>query len=302
MVSEGNYGKDVSGNLPVKADEVTFNTDGANIDTSEQSDNSCGNEAENAFSGNGRTKIWVYAVVLFTSAFIVLLLTAYSQLKFNKNLSEYKEKVENFQTQISSKETEKNKVKTNLNAVIEDNAKLEKTIKELGNKLDELKKTIEDNNNTISELKNQLSTMASSHYMLMKAENEYKKGNIIKTAFYIRNIDNNLLFEPETLSLYKSLYNKTIYYTAKYYYSEGYKLYKSRHYSDAAKAFENSLYYSENEYFSDDCIYFLILTGERTSDTELRDSNLVKLTEKYPQSEILNYQEIKKLLELLEKQ
>lgn len=37
----------------------------------------------------GKKTIWIYAVILFTSAFIVLLISAYSQMKFKKNANEY---------------------------------------------------------------------------------------------------------------------------------------------------------------------------------------------------------------------
>jgi hypothetical protein len=65
---------------------------------------------------NGKGKVWVYAVVLFTSAFIVLILTAISQIRFNKNIDEYRD-------QISNKEIEKSKFQLNLNSVLEENTK-----------------------------------------------------------------------------------------------------------------------------------------------------------------------------------
>lgn len=39
--------------------------------------------------------VWIYAVVLFTSAFIVLMITAYSQIKVNKNIDYVRDKLGN---------------------------------------------------------------------------------------------------------------------------------------------------------------------------------------------------------------
>lgn len=36
-----------------------------------------------------RKTVWIYAVILFTSVFVVLLLTAYSQIKLNTNINKY---------------------------------------------------------------------------------------------------------------------------------------------------------------------------------------------------------------------
>jgi hypothetical protein len=47
-----------------------------------------------------KSKLCVYAIILFNIAFIVLLFTAYSQIKLNENLNSYK-------NQVINKETEK---------------------------------------------------------------------------------------------------------------------------------------------------------------------------------------------------
>jgi cell division protein FtsL len=60
-------------------------------------------------NGNGRKAVWMYAVILFSSAFIVLLLTAYSQIKLNKNITRYEGQIHdekqqniNFKTDLYS--------------------------------------------------------------------------------------------------------------------------------------------------------------------------------------------------------
>jgi len=60
-------------------------------------------------NNNDKKTVWVYAVILFTSAFIVLLITAYSQIKVNKNIDEVRNKLgstekekSNFQMSLSS--------------------------------------------------------------------------------------------------------------------------------------------------------------------------------------------------------
>ena len=53
------------------------------------------------YNKKGKNTIWIYAVILFTCVFILLLLTGYSQVKFNRNLNEYRNKLISSEEEIS---------------------------------------------------------------------------------------------------------------------------------------------------------------------------------------------------------
>ena len=76
------------------------------------------------YKNKSKNTIWIYALILFTCVFILLLLTGYSQIKFNRSLNEYRNKL------ISSEE-EINISSHNLKTALEENEMLYKKIEKL---------------------------------------------------------------------------------------------------------------------------------------------------------------------------
>ena len=84
---------------------------------------------------NEKKQIWMYALILFAGAFIVLLLTAYSQVKFQNNISDY-------QNKLSTEEKAKINVVTDYNAAIKEINRLTAELESLRSKLVESEQKI----------------------------------------------------------------------------------------------------------------------------------------------------------------
>ena len=178
--------------------------------------------------------IWVYAVVLFTSAFVVLLLTAYSQIKFNKNIDEYKNR-------ISSEEKQKVNFKTDLSSSIDENKKLKTNNEALTKENSKLKSDIEKMKDDITNL--QQNDKTDKYEALMLAINLYEKGEIEDCAemLYRLNYSQEMLGE-QGYKKYKELVDKTFKPAAEKIYFEAYKsYYLKKQYSSAIKRFRLSL-------------------------------------------------------------
>lgn len=230
---------------------------------------------------NNRGRIWLYAVVLFTSAFVVLLITAYSQIKFNRSIDDYR-------SQIHSNESEKNKFRINLDAAMEKNVKLEKEIKKLESQIAEAeaKTTKKEEENT--ELAQKHQKTIKSYEALITAVREYQKGNIIGCAETLyEQVDIDCL-DKEGMAEYNNLAEKTFKKASHAYYLEGYKYFNNKDYAKAMESFFKSLEMSDREYFSDDCYYYLAYSAYEEGDEESARAYIETLKEKYPDSQYLD--------------
>lgn len=226
---------------------------------------------------NGHQAIWVYAVVLFTSAFIVLLLTAYSQIKFNKNIDEYK-------NQISTESNEKKNFLANLNGALDENKSL---LEELNKVKDELKKAneqLDENNKNIEQEKNALNEKLKIYEQLMIAKEEYWKGNITESAKTLYHHVNSNLLEGQAKDQYLDLVKKT-YKTAAYQlYLNGYKEYSNKRYDQAIENFTDAQGMVPDEFYSDDSLYFIAYSYYRQNDITSAAKYFNEVINQYPQS------------------
>jgi len=237
-------------------------------------------------------KVWVYAVVLFTSAFIVLVLTAISQIRFNKNIDEYRD-------QLSNKEIEKSKFQLNLNSALEENLKLKKEYDELEEELAKVNTELEKYKKETEETSAKCNEMIMAYEYLLLADNEYNDGNIVECAEII-----NTKIKPEFLSeagleKYKDLIEKSYKKAAFKLYSEGLKFYKEENYNEAVDRLLRSVKLADEEYFSDDCYYLLAYSEYYLGNKDNVRKYVELLSQKYPESGYIKY--ANNLLELMEK-
>ena len=228
---------------------------------------------------NKKNKIWVYAVVLFTSAFIVLLFTAYSQIKLNKNLDEYK-------NQVYIKDSEKNKVQQNFSSAQEMNEKLNEEIKML-----------EEENST---LKNELANLKIENENvqlviakkdeeindLSRAMTEYLKGNIVESATMLKNVDASLL-DAKAADTYKTLTLKANAEAGKLLFDEGFSLYNKAKYIEAAGKLLLSSQFAPGETFSDKCLYYLAYAEIKSGNTKAALDHMNMLIQNYSSSKYM---------------
>lgn len=228
---------------------------------------------------NKKAKIWVYAVILFTSAFIVLLLTAYSQIKLNKNLSDYK-------SQVYSKESENKKVQQNFSSAQEMNQKLNDEIKKLQEENNLLKANISGMEAEKANIDEKNKARIAAEDSLANALNAYLNGNVIECAGLIDSIDSPSL-EGKTLETYKALSVKAKADAGKNLFDEGYALYESSKYADAAAKLLLSHQYAPSEAFSDKCLFYLAYSELRLDNKVAAVDHMSKLIYSYPESKYL---------------
>lgn len=232
---------------------------------------------------NKKAKVWVYAIVLFTSAFVILLLTAYSQIKLNKSLN-------NYRNEISSKVTENKKVQQNFSSAQEMNEKLNAEIK----KLQEENSMLQDNVSSMLAQKEdaeiQLSNKNTAFSNFSTALSVYFNGDYIQCAQLLTQIDQTNL-DGKSLELYKSFAPKVEAEAGRILYLDGRSLYKKGQYSSAAEKLLLSNQYAKNQAFSDNCLFYLayaeIKSGNKTSSVE----HMKKLLADYPSSSFRKYAE-----------
>lgn len=234
-------------------------------------------EAEPLNKRNGKKTLWIYAVVLFTSAFIVLIITAYSQIKFNKNYSYYK-------NQLSSSEKEKSKFSLSLNSAQEENKKLADKIVELEKNLEKSKKDFEDYKSSESASDGKGSGAYVVYEILSQAENEFRNNNYVNCALLLINNFRKELLGENGLKIYGDLVSKTFTKAAKLLYSEGNTDYNNSRYDLAIDKFNKSLLLSGNEYFSDDCLYYAAYSEYKLGNKSAAVSYLEQLLRDFPDS------------------
>lgn len=228
---------------------------------------------------NKKSKIWVYAVILFTSAFLVLLFTAYSQIKLNRNLDNYK-------NQVSSKETEKNKLKQNFSSAQEMNEKLNEEIRKLDEENSTLKEAIVDLKSKNENIESALNKRSAAADGLSNAVTVYLNGNVVECAGLLKNIDVATL-DAKAVEAYNSLALKVNGEAGKLLFNEGFALYNKAKYSEAAQKLLLSSLYAPAETFSDKSLYYLAYSELKSNNTTAALEHMNKLINDYPSSKYL---------------
>jgi len=226
---------------------------------------------------NGKNTLWVYAVILFTSAFIVLLLTAYSQIKFNKNIDEYK-------NQLSTEENAKINIQTNLGNALNENKKLNEDLKNLSKENEDLKTKVDVNDKELNNQKQKYNAMANAYDILIKAQNEYNEGNILNSAETLYSKIDSKLLGKAGVEMYNTLIDNVYNKAANILYINGYNSYINKNYEEAIASLKKAYNYSSREYFSDDCLYFTAYSYYRIGNKNEAKAYMQNLINTYPNS------------------
>lgn len=230
---------------------------------------------------NKRASVWVYAVVLFTSAFIILLFAAISQIRINNDLDEYKSKVD-------SKETENNLVHENFLSAQEMNKRLNEKIDELDKNNQALKNENENLNSEIKNLDAKVIKRDESFETLIQALSAYQKGDEVGCAALIKKIDTAAINE-EQVQIYNEIALEVYSEAGKKLFNEGYYLYKEAQYKEAIKNLLLSYEYAPRDVFSDKCLYYLAYSQMRADMTDEAVKHMNILIRDYPSSKYIKY-------------
>ncbi|QNU66991.1 tetratricopeptide repeat protein [Ruminiclostridium herbifermentans] len=202
-------------------------------------------------SKNDKKQIWIYALVLFTGAFIVLLLTAYSQVKFQNNISEY-------QSKLSTEEKAKINVVTDYNAAVKEIDRLTAEIESIRNKLIQSEQNLALEEQKVLEAEVKYNNTIVCNDLLLAAYEFYNKGDYVNCAIKLKYDINTALLSIKSKEIYDFLVSKSFNKAAKMLYSDGYKSYKNRKYSDAIESFNRAIEFGQkDEYFMDDAYFYL---------------------------------------------
>lgn len=241
-------------------------------------------------NGNDKKTIYLYAVILFTCAFIVLLLTAYSQTKFSKSEYEYK-------NLISNEEKAKINFKTNLNTALEENKRLTDELEILRRAVKQNESTNYNNLEEMKYLEKKLADTQDAYKIIVQAQDKYIKGNIKESALLLKKDFDKSQLDSSALQMYEMLVSKTFKKAALQLYTEGYKEYLNKSYSSAALKFRQSIILSGNEYFTDDCYFFLAYAEYRLGNNKTSEAVIKEFVDKFPDSNFKN--DMEDLLNLL---
>lgn len=229
---------------------------------------------------NARSKIWLYAVVLFTSAFIVLLLTGYSQIKLNRNLND-------LNNQVFTKEHEKKQVQLSFANAQEVNGKLTEENKNLQLQIDTLTAELNQIQSDWDASDKLEKSKLVEYDKLCQAQNEYLKGKIVESARMLENVDINLLNSYGN-ELYGVLRIKAYTEAGKTLLTDGYKLYLKKDYVNASEKLLQSWLYAPDKEHSDKCLYYLAQAEAKSGNISEGVGHMTAFAKQFPSSSYLN--------------
>jgi TolA-binding protein len=228
-------------------------------------------------NSNDKKTIGLYAVILFTSAFIVLLLTAYSQMKFSKSAHEYK-------NLITTEEKAKINFKTNLNSALDENSKLENELNTLKKDIDRIQSENDLYKKKLDQTEEKSEKASSLYELIVSAQNSYIQGNIIECALILKKQIDPLHLDSRLAAIYHDLVEKSFGKAARKLFETGRKEYSGKNYSAAKDAFQKAVSLNVEEYFIDDCYYYLAYSEYWLGNSKGVERDVQILLDRYPSS------------------
>jgi len=228
-----------------------------------------------------RKYLWIYAVVLFSSAFVVLVMTAFSQIKQSSNKEDYEKKLKDY----------KNKYTMGQDTADKDKKILKEKIAQLESENDNIKINTQQNNNS-QELIKKIESCKNSYEKLLESDKLYSERNYVKSAEKLSEIREEDIGKMAQKK-YKLLKSKVYIYAAKDYYKRAkYELSKENN-SKAMEYFQESLMFDEEKYYEENTLYYLAYLSSKLKQVEKLKLYSNELVNKYPNSEYAK--KIKKL-------
>jgi len=228
---------------------------------------------------NKKTSILLYAVILFTSAFIVLLFAGYSQIRLNQSLKEYK-------SQVFSSESEKNEYLRNFASAQEMNETLNNEIRMLEEENAELKNKIDDLTDEKAVLQDVLMQNQEASNNMAIVIDIYLEGDVIGAAEQLKNVD-VVALDEKMAQTFEKLEKKVRLEAGRQLFDEGFSLYNRAKYDEAAEKLLLSFQYAPKEEFSDKCLYYLAYAELRAGNKVQALEYMNRLISEFPQSNYL---------------
>lgn len=241
---------------------------------------------------NEKKQIWMYALILFTGAFIILLLTAYSQVKFQNNISDY-------QNKLSSQEKAKINAVTDFNSAMKENKRLKTEVEALRSKLVESEQKIATEEAKNADLESKSANAAASADLLLTAQDFYIKGDYISCAVTLKYDINTANLSTKAVQSYNELVAESYPKASQLLYRDGYKSYKKKNYAEAILNLNRAIDFSQkNEYYVDDAYYYIANSYYKTDSFKEAKKVISEFIANYPKSSFLK--DMKALLNRIE--
>ena len=219
-----------------------------------------------------RKYLWIYAVVLFSSAFVVLVMTAFSQIKQSSNIENYDKELKEY----------KNKYTLSLDTADKDKKTLQDKITQLQSENNNLKIITENNNSQI--LIQKIESCKNSYENLLQSDKLYSQEKYIEAAKGLRNVKEEELGE-QAKKKYMFLKSKVYIYATKDYYKRAKHELSRDSYSKAMEYFEESLIFDETKYYEENTLYYLAYISSKLKQAQKLNRYSNDLIKRYPSSE-----------------
>lgn len=223
---------------------------------------------------NKKNKVFMYAIVLFTCAFIVLLLTAYSQVKINRNME--------------SSELEINKYQLSYTKALERIDELNLENDRLNEEIVKEKENFEAFKETAKKQDEEYSKQVEQYNLLIAAHMEFQKNEISKSAEILNRVDNRLL-SKDGQELYNEISPEVFEKGGRILFNEGLDLYLSGSYQDSLNKLNISREYSTVSNYSARCLYYIAHAHNKLGDMKAAIENMNKVIVEYPNSNYVEY-------------
>lgn len=227
-----------------------------------------------------KSSVWLYAVILFFSAFIVLVFAGYSQIRLNKSL-------ENYKNQVFSTESEREMYQKRFASAQEMNQELNKEIDELKGEIDILRQYADGLEKSMEEMKEEYGRREAEAVKLTNAVSLFLDEKYIECVGLLNSIETEYINE-NSLKTMNILKHKAAIQVGNELYDKGYELYLEKKYDEAIAAFDLSFRYAPEEEFSDKCLYYSSYAEYKKGDRIRAVEKMQMLVDKFPESKFLS--------------
>ena len=226
---------------------------------------------------NENKQIWMYAVILFTGAFIILLLTAYSQEKFQNNVSD-------MQNKLDSEKSSKITAMTDLNSAIKENKILTEELDSMRKKLIDSEQKLAEEEQKNKDQQVEIDNTSSTYNLLLIAQEYYNKDDIVNCAITLRyEIDTNNLTQKGA-QFYNDLVAKTYSDASRKLYNDGVTKYRKKEFKEAIISFNRSIDLSQGDTYLENCHYYIAKCYYRDNSYEEAIKSINDFLKIYPNS------------------
>jgi hypothetical protein len=202
-----------------------------------------------------------------------LLITGYVQIKYNKAL-----------TLKNTDMTDEKEI------ILKENNDLKNAIDALKTELARQKQETAEAEQKYKSAKDNSSNILNMYEDLIGAELKRQNGDLVGSAASLKSVNRDYLLNNAG-KLDSSIRNEVFKPAAEYFYKAGYDDFINGRYEKAIDKFNKSIYFTQDEDFKDDTMFYLGQSYYQSGNKEMAKSTTKQLIDNFPDSEYLNQAE-----------